>query len=1137
MTSLILAAALPLAVPEAPWVNGGEAPANAKNVTGGVNWMATSGFVCPKYDERGNILMNPSFESGDRYWWHGRDESDRVASQIVTNFAHSGAHSLHYTRDLGNLRLGQVVFKEHARYAVSCYAMLPKGGSASVSFAPRGNEVWPKGAKLTSPDGKPLQPGVWTRLTGVLETPAKFHEGTVWVSASPPDCYLDDFQVEEGELTEYRGNPFGVDLLLDSPEEVYSNARTDAKPRIVLTGPKEAKGEVSVKVKDFFNRRVAAVEQKFDLSSGALEIALDDATLPKGVLVAEVTVRPLAERAAPLQGGRSSAERAAPLQGGRSSAERAAPLQGDQSLRDWKPFTDYLRWAKIDCLDNTHRHKNLMGVSGCPQYAADSASAESVYRRQAHFGFGACAYTSRWNFKDPKHYEYLPAEADLAFAKKWGYDFFGCCFNPGSGGHFYLNASPGDAWKPKIRFGAYTPMSEEYPEDFLQWVETNVCAVAARHPEILHWTLPTEPDHGSAKSRDAYAVYALRVLKGLKAGNPKCDLMPYGAYNMFQQGRGSVIDFMRRLKRADPEADRKFPYVEIHTYRERPEAPDVEEDLLAFLKGLADVGYPDIKVKIGEGSYYYPVAKYRRGDQGYWSVHDKDCYSGIRIPTYDLGWGEQIGAAQTIREALVYYRHADRVIFNCPWSQRFVDGVRPIAWLAANAAMAKLLGDSTPIKDIRFAAGSRAYVFDDGHGSTVAVCWKGDADFDRGETPATRMALGAGCGVPGELEVFDLMGNACQVKVEGEGEQRKIILPLSGFPVYLKVANAKRAALIEAIESCEVAADMEKLPLSILMTIVSPSEGEVKVTNPLTRALEADVEIGGRTRHVALAGKASETIRCPLPEPVPYDRFGEIAVPVKVTFRGKVFDEKYSTRALAVKKVCGRPDWSKIPAAPVGNPRRTGMGDAQKPWTGAPDFAAKLQLAYDADNLYLRLDVTDDLLSWRDPPPDDWQNQYKWDAVQLFFDAMGNAREKAKAGSFGYDMDDFSYELLPSNATTAVVYRRLAPDHQYTGGALTGYQSKVVEGGLKCDIVPREGGYAYEVTFPKDFIRPIPLDGSVRPGLSLEIFDRDSRELPKGWWDESKSAAWLLSDIPPTPDKIGAFQCPHKYTTLVFEEK
>lgn len=68
MTSLILAAALTLQVPSAPWLNGGKAPDAPENISQGFDWMNDSGLRCPVYDEGGNILMNPSFEGGRRYW-------------------------------------------------------------------------------------------------------------------------------------------------------------------------------------------------------------------------------------------------------------------------------------------------------------------------------------------------------------------------------------------------------------------------------------------------------------------------------------------------------------------------------------------------------------------------------------------------------------------------------------------------------------------------------------------------------------------------------------------------------------------------------------------------------------------------------------------------------------------------------------------------------------------------------------------------------------------------------------------------------------------------------------------------------------------------------------------------------------
>ena len=1104
MIGLMMAAALPLVVPEAPWKDGAKVEESDENVTAGYNWKGKCGFVCPQYDKKGNILLNPSFESGDRYWSASWNETSIwPADSIVTNCAHSGTHSF-FPRTRGHNMISQVVLREKTRYAVSCWALNPNGdGGVPCSIGARGDMASAKSVKLVPVGGAKPRKGEWVRYAGTLETPANLHECVMSVGMVP-GFYYDDFQVEEGELTDYCGNPFGLDLVLDSPEVHYSDARVDAKPRIKLTGPKDAKGEVSVKVKDFFNRRVAAVEHKFELASGALEIALDDASLPKGILVAEVTVRPL--------------------------AERAAPLQGDQSLRDWKPFTDYLRWAKIDYLDNTQKNKRLQGAVMNPPHVSAEPDVERLYRLNAHFGFGATSYCNcGFDYGDPNHFENMPNADDFALIRKYGLAVFGQPLSSGSAGRMWVNGQDMDMWKGKVRRGGYVWNDESYSEDFLLWMETNVCAIAKRHPELKHWAMPTEPDHHTSAQRDAYAQLLLRITKGIKNGNPAADLMPYGAYNMAQQGRTSVIDMMRRLKRGDPDADKLFPYIEIHTYRELPEAPDVEDDLVAFIEGLKDAGYPDIKVKTGEGSYYMPVINSPNGMVPWASVHHKDLYSKIAVPTYDLGWGEQIGAALTVRETAVYYKHADRVIENTSWTPRFLDGKRTIAWLAANAALGNLLGDASIVRDIRFAVGSRAYVFDDGHGSTVALCWKGDSNFDKGDVGGTRMVLGAGCLVPGALEVIDLMGNRCAIEQSNNPNNRTITLPLSGIPFYLKVANAKRAALIEALETCEVAADMEKLPLQLVMKLLAPTEAELKVVNPLTRPLEADVEVGGKTTHVALGGKASQAIRCTLSKPVLYTAFADVSVPVKVTFRGKVFEEKFATRALAVKKVCGKPDWSKMPAAPVVH-RRPTSSNPKREWRGEKDFSATAQLAYDADNLYLRVNVTDDRLVLPAVVPDDWQGRYAFDSVQLFFDAFGNGREKEKFGSTGYDMDDFSYELLPSNATTAVVYRRLAPDHQFTGGALTGYRSNVVEGDIPCAIEPFEGGYSYVVAFPKAYIRPLPLDGSMTPGFSLEIYDSDEDGDPERHWIGKGS--WLVSDI---PGENGAFQSPHRYTTLVFE--
>ena len=1018
MTSLILAAALTLQVPSAPWKDGAKVADTDENVTGGINWQDLSGLCCAKYDEGGNILMNPSFESGDRYLQVSWSDVAERMSESFTNEARSGRCAFVAKRGSCG-QLSQLVLKANTDYTVSCYVKLEKAAKFRLSFHARGPISEASPASLVSAENGGIVPaGEWTRLSGKFRTPANMNECVGWLAHwGQGTVILDDFQIEEGELTPYRGNPFGLDIRLDSLEAVYCDASKDAHPRLALSGPKGAKGRVTGEVVDTFGRTVAAFDEAFAQDGETdFEIAFDDAQLPKGVLVARVKVAP--------EGGHA--------------------------------FTDYVRWAKFNYLDNRFRHKNKMCISQWQGSVERNPRYESIYRRMMHFGFGAFEYTGCWDESDrntERRFEYLPGERDFAVAEKYGVEFFGANFGTGSAGRSWLNGDSGERWKKRIRFRAYTPSDEQYPEDYLEWVRTNVCAVAKRHPRILNWTLATEPDHGSQAQRDAYVKYIFAVLDGLKEGNPKATLMPYGAYNMAQQGRSSVLDMMRRLKAANPKAAELFDLIEIHTYRSYPEFPDVERDLKAFIDGLAAAGYPDISIKTGEGSYYYPMWRRDGVISTFWGVGKKDAYSKIRIPTYDLGWGERIGAAQTLRETAVYYKYGDKVTVNCSWSPRFADGVRPFAWVVANAALGKMLGDSAFVKDVRIGRWSRAYVFDDGHGSAVALVWKGDQAFDRGEESGTTLTFGRAVR---DLQTFDMMGNLCETADT---------IPLSGFPIYLKAPKGETDALIAALENARLPPGSDREPVA------------------------------------------------------------------------------YPVREITVHRTEGRPDWSRIAGWPIRELKPSGMGRTKEKWGGPDDFSASMKLAYDPENLYLRVEVRDDKLTWREPPPKDWMWQYKWDAVQLYFDGLGNAKESAGLGNFGYDMDDFSYELLPSNATTAVVYRRLAQDHQYTGGALVPYLSNTLEPGIRCDIVPMSGGYAYEVAFPKEFIRPLPLDGSVRPGFSIEIYDRDTMEyLVDGKLDFGNvhAAQWYLSDIPENKRPDGtvdkAFSSPHLYSTLVFEK-
>ena len=67
---LVLAAALPLSVPHVPFADGGQKgdPSKLNEIVGGVDFRSENDFRVAVYDEGRNLLMNPSFESGVRYW-------------------------------------------------------------------------------------------------------------------------------------------------------------------------------------------------------------------------------------------------------------------------------------------------------------------------------------------------------------------------------------------------------------------------------------------------------------------------------------------------------------------------------------------------------------------------------------------------------------------------------------------------------------------------------------------------------------------------------------------------------------------------------------------------------------------------------------------------------------------------------------------------------------------------------------------------------------------------------------------------------------------------------------------------------------------------------------------------------------
>ncbi|HEY8401610.1 MAG TPA: sugar-binding protein [Cytophagaceae bacterium] len=144
----------------------------------------------------------------------------------------------------------------------------------------------------------------------------------------------------------------------------------------------------------------------------------------------------------------------------------------------------------------------------------------------------------------------------------------------------------------------------------------------------------------------------------------------------------------------------------------------------------------------------------------------------------------------------------------------------------------------------------------------------------------------------------------------------------------------------------------------------------------------------------------------------------------------------------------------------------------------APDLAAEYKIMYDADNLYLLVDVTDDDLQ------NDSDNDWEDDGVDVFID-IGND----KSGVYG--INDYQYGFKYNDITAA--------EYKHAPASLVGV---VFAQGAKA------GGYIMEILIPWSTLGGVPTPGTYI-GFDIKINDDDgggTRDHELGWHDATFGA-------------------------------
>ena len=366
-------------------------------------------------------------------------------------------------------------------------------------------------------------------------------------------------------------------------------------------------------------------------------------------------------------------------------------------------------------------------------------------------------------------------------------------------------------------------------------------------------------------------------------------------------------------------------------------------------------------------------------------------------------------------------------------------------------------------------------------GSGIAALWCVNQEVESGFARGPLISVKFGQNV----EIYDLMGNR---RTSEKDLKNEMTIRLTPAPLLIKAKDP--LLLADALRNAST-----EDPSSAVSVAVNPEQnGEltVSVSNQTGREQAGKLRIGSSVLPYRTAHRAVQHLL--LPDGGQGNAIGRLfswARPIRITASGgQELVREWNMDYFFVPKTSGIPDWNKIPAIPVTNfhPAQTTVAKE--------DFEAKYRMAWDEENLYLRVEVTDDHFQ---KFPEEWKlrnaNQRLWfndGCLEVYFDCGANGRSNVRRG---YDQDDyrydFSYGNLEGKSGPGFVNRFRAVNWQFAGG-LDMPTKEQANREIKCSFTRTSEGYVYDITFEPKYIEPIRLEPGFTAGFALFLHNQDN---------------------------------------------
>ena len=768
----------------------------------GINVWGPDLLGTPDYSTSRNLISNPSFEAGFRYW------SFRIFSDyalpleyqglfaIDDQVAHSGKNSMRFRAMKNPLPFATFALPvtPDEEYTFSFWAKSSEGKTAAIYVDAR------------SGNSSPIS-GLPTPLLNITDQwqryEVSFNVQNPFVSiffrpGGNPDLesyiWIDDVQFEKGKMTDFDQAPILTQLVSSARGNFLEFGQQPDLKLVVHSTPK-SKGTVALSVQDFFFNTVFKEDFSFETDdSGQASIPL----VGLNRKVVDENLRGIFEVTSSVQ------------------------VEGQP-----KPFRDFARFSVMNFLENKHRNKHLFDITYAFSLQAGGPEMERFVQHEARLGYGSYSY------------DFLKFGNDLDLAldkeraellEKYGFEPTGRLIATALTNDGEISEKNGE-----MKVTGVKSMIDPTPEQLAAVEE--ICRVKAElRPWSPVWFFTAESDPGMmpmAGHFEAFAKLIVAANKGLKKGNPNAKvLVEGGPWNIdIDNGIKLYERYIQETKKVDPNV--KFDGAAGHHYINFPEPLDANVD--AFLKMLDRNGHPDWPLYLNEGGGFCVMSIPQLGITPY--VWNSGNYWYLPSISYGIGKSERIGGAFMARAWLVALKYQDRVacMNNFFTPNRYLDvDFAPRVHDKIPNTLGRILGDAYFYDDVKFVPYARAYVFrQDADGAPIAALWGYKETVDRFKEAPTTVRFDFRKLNP---TFIDLMENVVTFPKDAEGFT---LIPMTPFPIFIKGQPGDQDALSKAIAAGTAVDGNESDALHVSAYPNGEGQAMIVLKNNLPRSFDA----------------------------------------------------------------------------------------------------------------------------------------------------------------------------------------------------------------------------------------------------------------------------------------------------------